>query len=309
MYLKDDYFVYKDPNDYRDRVIRGGYAGISGYSAGELFMHELPDGTRDLVWVNGSGKTRRINPAYVDPYNASGHADNSIWVDANSSALAWKAGGTGYQCLGDLNDVGNIHNLTITNTEFGLKLDWDTQVKRFLPQQWRLYRSDDGGVVPNNDLGSIGIGHIDDTVVDGGTYQYKVIERTTDISGEVQFSETQIVEATWDDPGPSNPPTDAPTNVSISFGSAVTGPYPVEVFWDNTMSGYDTVIDIDQQDSFGGTWRSLHVGSKAAGQGSSYSTEPTTYSSSQLGYRVRAKVYYTHPDGDGPTASSTTTAP
>jgi hypothetical protein len=309
MYLKNDYFVYQDPNDSRDRVIAGSQVDLSGYSNGELFMHEFGDGTRDLVWIDGSGTARHISEFAVSPYDASGHADNSIWVDSSSSALAWKVGGTGYQCKGDINDVGNIHNLTLTNAENGIKVEWDTQVKRFLPQEWRLYRSDEGAVDPNNDLGSIGNGHVDDTVVDGGTYTYKVVEETTDISGEVQISETGTAQATWSEPYPGNPPTDAPTNVSISFGGTLEGPYPVEVFWDNTLSDYNTQIDIEQRDSFGGTWRYLDSGTVDAGQGSSFSTEPATYTSSELGYRVRATVYYTHPDGDGPTASSTTTAP
>jgi hypothetical protein len=300
MYLKDDFFVYEDPNDSRDRVIRGSELDLSGYSNGELFMHEFGDGTRDLVWIDGSGTARHISEFAVSSYDASGHADNSIWVDGNTSALAWKVGGTGYQCKGDLNDAGNIHNLTLTEVETGIKIEWDTQFKDFLPQEFRLYRSDNGGVEVT-DRGLIGNGHVDNNVVDNGVYSYQVREETTTINGEVQYSTTQVKEQGWEDPGPTNPPTEAPRNVSITRGGTVTDP-KVFVGWEDSQTGYETNVTLYEK-GYSGDYQLFGFGAVPANE-TSYSR---AYDQNNDGPYWKAEVYYTHPDGDGPKATVTDT--
>lgn len=308
MYLQDDYFVYTHPDADKtiDMVIAGDDAGLSGYSTGEMFIHEFGDGTRDLVWIDGSGTARRMPTAYVNSISAPNQDDNTIWRDSSSNALAWKAGGQAYSILGDRNSVGNISGLTLSTTSQGVRVEFDTDIKRFLPQEFRLFRSDDNSLQPNNDLGLISSGHVDDTVEDNGTYRYKVEETVTLLDGSTELSTTQTKEHTWNDPGPAFPPTSAPTNLSIDFGNSLTGPYPVEVFWDNTAEGYTTVIEVDKQDSLGGPWSSVLTSAVEAGQGSSYNSETDdgqTFSADRLGTRVRATLYYTHPDGDGPEAT------
>jgi hypothetical protein len=306
MFLKNDYFVYEDPSSLEPRIIRGSVSNISGYSNGELFIHEFGDGTRDLVWVDGSGTARRMPSAYVNSISASSQPDNSIWRDSGTNALAWKAGGQAYSILGDTNSVGNISGLTLSTTPQGVQVEFDTDIKRFLPQEFRLFRSDDGGLQTNNDLGLIADGHVDDTVTDGGEYRYKVEETVTLLYGSTELSTTQTKSITWNDPGPGSPATSAPTNISVDFGSALTGPYPVEVFWDNTASGYDTFIQIAKQDNYGDPWDPVISAAVEDGQGTSYNSETDsgqTFSASELGTRVKATLYYTHPDGNGPTAT------
>ncbi len=306
MYLQDDYFVYTHPDADKtiDMVIAGDDAGLSGYSTGELFIHEFGDGTRDLVWIDGSGTARRMPSVYVNSISAPNQDDNTIWRDSSSNALAWKAGGQAYSILGDRNSVGNVGGLQLSSVQQGVKVEFGTDEKRFLPQEFRLFRGKDPN--PTNDLGIIGNGHVDSDATDGETYYYKVRETTTLADGSTSTDVTEIKSITYEEPYPGRPATSAPQNVSVGFGNAVSGPYPVIVTWDDTRDGYDVLVQIDQQDSFGAPWNTLFSSIVPESESPGYHSQNDdgkTFTDSELGYRVKVTLYYTHPDGAGPTAT------
>jgi hypothetical protein len=309
MYLQDDYLVYRDPNATPLRVIRGVGAPpeVSGLQAGEICIYELSDGSRQLVWVDGGGTPRDVTNAFIDSITTS-EPEASLWIDGASSALSWVAGGNGRQVLGDKNEAAGISGLTLTSENNGVKVDFTADVKRFLPQTFRLFRSD-ANSVQLVDRGPIaGPPYVDANVTDGDTYRYRVDSETTLLSGNVISATTQTKDITYDDPNQAiQPPQDAPANVSVDFGGLASGPWPVEVSWTNASS-WDVEVDIDVRDGFSGSWQSLNAG-LVTPPTSLYSTDPTRYTKSQLKTQIRGRVRHTNSAGDGPWAEDIATNP
>lgn len=300
MYLQDDYLVYRDPNATPLRVIRGvgAPAEVSGLSSREICIYELDDGSRQLVWVDNSGTVRDVTNAFIDSISTS-EQEGSLWVDSGNSGLSWVANGNGRQVIGDKNEAAGISGLSLSSKDQGVEVDFTADVKRFLPQEFRLFRSDANSLTLI-DRGTIaGPPHIDGNVNDGDTYRYRVDSETTLLDGNVTTSTTITEDITYDDPGGAvQPPQDAPSNVDLTFGGIFNGPWPVEVSWTNSAQE-DVFVDVDVRESLNDAWSPLLSSGETAGT-TFYSSEPTRYPKSSFEFQVRARVRYQNSAGNGP---------
>jgi hypothetical protein len=154
---------------------------------GEVY---IDSSSSDFIYTDASGNERRI--PNVSSTSNSG-TDGEVWT--GGKYLRWRHNDTEYYSRGDYNGMnGTPSNLNAQSNNEAADLSWDTpEQKRYIGQEWIIYRRESGAVTWNQIGTTNTLGYIDSNATAGKTYDYYVEEEITRTNGITESAQTSTV--------------------------------------------------------------------------------------------------------------------